>query len=161
MTHIGKCLTARGIKPVVRYQHRFANTYLYGSYSPITGDSFVYEIEVLGKDIFHKYLSKMSEYKPKEFKIVVIDNASFHSTLDIELPQNIVLVPIPPYTPELNPCEKIWQYIKDRFKNKNFKNIALLKEWLHKQVVSLDNETIKSITHNENWISNFNTAFYT
>jgi len=41
MTHIRKCLTASGIKPVIAYQHKFSTTYLYGSYSPINGDSFV------------------------------------------------------------------------------------------------------------------------
>ncbi len=117
MTHIGKCLTARGIKPIVNYQHKFANTYLYGSYSPITGDSFVYEIEGVSKEIFHQYLQKLSEYKPNEYKILVIDNAGFHSIKDFKLPDNIYLLAIPPYSPELNPCEKVWQYLKDRYKN--------------------------------------------
>ncbi len=44
MTLIGKCLTIKGIKPVVRYQLAFKNTYLYVSFSPMNGDSFVYEI---------------------------------------------------------------------------------------------------------------------
>ena len=67
MTHRGKCLTARGIKPVVKYQHVFKNTYLYGSFSPINGDSFFYE-----------YLLEFSKYKPFELKIIIIDNAGFH-----------------------------------------------------------------------------------
>ena len=41
MTHMGKCLTAMGVKPIIPYQHAFKNTYLYGSFSPIDGDSFV------------------------------------------------------------------------------------------------------------------------
>ena len=151
-THIGKCLTARGLKPVVKYQHKFANTYLYGAYSPINGDSFVYEIENLGKDIFHQYLQKMSEHKPHEYKIVVIDNAGFHSTKNIELPKNICLLAIPTYTPELNPCEKIWQYIKDRYKNKTFETMQLLKLWLHKQVKNMTAQTIVSITHHRAYI---------
>ena len=53
-THIGKCLTARGVKPIVKYQHAFKNTYLYGSFSPINGDSFVYEIEGTTSEIFYK-----------------------------------------------------------------------------------------------------------
>ena len=43
-TCIGKCITAMGVKPIVNYQHAFKNTYLYGSFSPINGDSFVWEI---------------------------------------------------------------------------------------------------------------------
>ena len=161
MTHIGKCLTARGVKPIVQYQHRFSNTYLYGSYSPINGDSFVIEINGVSKEIFHKYLMKMSQHKPKEFKIVVIDNAGFHSMKNLTLPDNIYLLNIPPYSPELNPCEKIWQYLKDRFKNKTFKEMEDLKHWLHNQVVAMKAETIKSITHHKAYISAFNSASYT
>ena len=79
MTHIGKCLTARGVKPIVKYQHAFKNTYLYGCFSPINGDSFVYEIEGTTSEIFYKYLVEFSKYKPGELKVIIIDNAGFHS----------------------------------------------------------------------------------
>ena len=78
-THVGKCLTAKGVKPIVKYQHAFKNTYLYGSFSPINGDSFVYEIEGTTSEIFYKYLVEFSNYKPEEIKVIVIDNAGFHS----------------------------------------------------------------------------------
>ena len=65
-THTGSCLTARGVKPIVHYQHAFKNTYLYGSFSPINGDSFVYEIEETTSEVFYKYLEAFSLYKPKE-----------------------------------------------------------------------------------------------
>ena len=55
MTHIGKYLTARGVKPIVKYQHAFKNTYLYGSYSPVNGDSFVWEINGTDTKIFEAY----------------------------------------------------------------------------------------------------------
>ena len=58
-----------------------------------------------------EYLEALSEYKPHEYKIVVIGNAGFHSTKHIQVPQNIFLLNIPPYSPELNPCEQIWQFI--------------------------------------------------
>ncbi len=107
MTHMGKCLTAKGIKPIVKYQHAFKNTYLYGSFSPINGDAFVYEIEGTTSEIFHKYLVEFSKYKPRELKIIIIDNAGFHSLKQYKIPNNIKLIRIPPYSPELNPSEKI------------------------------------------------------
>ena len=89
MTHIGRCLTAKGVKPVTRYKHAFQNTYLYGSFSPINGDSFIYEIEGTTSDIFYKYLLEFSKYKPQELKVIIIDNAGFHSLKQYELPENI------------------------------------------------------------------------
>jgi transposase len=149
-THIGKCLTARGVKPIVKYQHAFLNTYLYGSYSPINGDSFTYEIEGTTSEIFYKYLVEFSKYKPKELKIIIIDNAGFHSLKNYGIPDNIKLIRIPPYSPELNPAEKIWAYIKQHCKNKVFGNLDKVKIWLHQFIKkSLSKELIKSITFNE------------
>lgn len=158
-THLGKCLTAIGVKPIVNYQHKFETTYLYGSYSPITGDSFVWEINGVDTAIFEAYLNHFSQYKPEEYKIIIIDNAGFHSTKNIKVPDNIFLLRIPPYTPELNPCEQIWQYIKNRYKNQRFENMASLKIWLKNTVNSMSKETIKSITGNHHYVNAFNATF--
>lgn len=111
----------------------------------------------MNKDIFHNYLKQLSEHKPSELKIVVIDNAGFHSTKDMEIPDNIKLLRIPPYTPELNPCEQVWAYIKKRFKNKIYENLQDLKDWLKGFIENMDKETIKSIVGHKHYIN----AFYT
>lgn len=150
MTEIGKRITAKGIKPIVKYKHAFKNTYLYGSFSPLNGDSFVYEIEGIPSEIFYKYLVEFSKYKQAELKVVIIDNAGSHSLMQYELPGNIILVRIPPYSPELNPCERVWEYIKSYFKNKSFDEIEDVKEWLYGFVrENLSSEIIKSLTGNE------------
>jgi transposase len=159
MTFIGSCITARGVSPIVKYQHKFASTYLYGSYSPIDGDSFVWEINGVSTKIFEAYLKAMSVHRPDEIKILVIDNAGFHSTKHIEIPHNIRLLRIPPYSPELNPCEQIWGWIKSRFKNKTFKDMQTLKNWLYETVNNMSTETIKSIVSNHHYLNNFNAAF--
>lgn len=105
MIHLGKYLTSVEGRPIVDYQHVFKTTYLYGSYSPIDGDSFVWEINGVDTTIFEAYLKAILKYKPNKYKILVIDNAGLHSTKNIEIPDNIFLLRIPPYTPELNPCE--------------------------------------------------------
>lgn len=93
--------------------------------------------------------------KTSRIKIVVIDNAAFHATKNIEIPENIYLLRIPPYTPELNPCEQIWQYIKQRYKNKHFNSMEELKKWIHEIVKNMDKEIIKSITANQNYKNQF------
>ena len=148
MTHVGRCLTARGIKPIVKYKHAFKNTYLYGSFSPIDGDMFVYEIQGTTSEIFYKYLCALSEHRPKELKILVIDNAGFHSMKKYNIPENIKLIRIPPYSPELNSSEKIWAYIKQFYKNKVFDNMDKVKLWLAEFTrEKLNKEIVKSITH--------------
>lgn len=160
MTHIGRCLTAFGVKPVVSYKHAFKNTYLYGAFSPVDGDSFVYEIPVTTSEIFFRYIEKLSEHRPSEMKIVVIDNAGFHSLGKYQIPDNIKLLRIPPYSPELNPCEKIWAYIKQYFKNRVFESLAQLQEWLSDFVVTqIQPGMVKSITHDERYLSAFKAQF--
>jgi transposase len=159
MTHLGKYLTAVGVKPIVKYQHAFKNTYLYGSFSPINGDSFVWEINGTDNKIFEAYLQEFSKQNPTEYKVVVIDNAGFHSTKNINIPDNIFLLNIPPYCPELNPAEKIWQYLKSRFKNQTFGTMENLRQWLINNVKQMTKEQIMSITCNKNYLNNFYAAF--
>jgi len=155
-TCVGKCITAMGVKPIVNYQHAFKNTYLYGSFSPINGDSFVWEINGVDTKIFEAYLKAFSEERPRELKIVIIDNAGFHSTKNIEVPEDIILINLPPYCPELNPSEKIWHYLKQKFKNKVFENIENVKTWLHEAVNNhLTPDRIKSITHHQLYMDAF------
>ncbi|MCZ4693708.1 IS630 family transposase [Ancylomarina euxinus] len=160
MTHIGKSLTAKGVKPIVKYQHAFKNTYLYGSFSPINGDSFVYEIEGVSSEIFYKYLLRFSEYKPEELKIIIIDNAGFHSMKEYTLPANIKLIRIPPYTPELNPSEKMWQHIKQYYKNKVFGTLDAVKQWLHLFIRdNINTQIVKSITHSSFFNESYKKCF--
>ncbi|MGY0408837.1 MAG: transposase [Polaribacter sp.] len=132
MTHLSKCLTVKEVKTMVNYQHKFATTYLYGSSSSINDDSFVWEINGVDTTIFESYLQHFLAYRPKQYKIVTFDNAGFHSTKNIKIPNTIFLLRIPSYAPELKPCEQVWQYIKNRYKNKRFKDMESLREWLHK-----------------------------
>lgn len=156
MTDIGRRVTAKGVKPIVKYKHAFKNTYLYGSFSPLNGDSFVYEIEGVSSEIFYKYLVEFSKYKPTELKIVFIDNAGFHSLKNHKLPENMALVRIPPYSPELNPCERVWEYIKAHFKNRFFDKMDDVRSWLYDFIrESLSVDVIKSLTGNETYTKSF------
>jgi transposase len=116
----------------------------------------VWEINGVNKTIFEQYLNAFSQHRPSEFKILVIDNAGFHSTKNMNLPPNISLLNIPPYSPELNPAEQVWKYIKQRYKNQIFPDLKNLKKWLHDMVNSMSEENIKSICSNHHYL----TAFY-
>ena len=156
MTHVGRCLTAKGVKPLVKYKHAFKNTYLYGAFSPIDGNSFVYEIQGTTSEIFYEYIKQLSEHRPSELMIVVIDNAGFHSLKNYEIPDNIRFVRIPPYSPELNPSEKMWAYIKQSYKNEFFESLTEVKQWLYNFIkTKINSGIVKSITHN----LKFNNAF--
>jgi len=156
MTHVGSAITAMGVKPTVKFKQAFKNTYLYGSFSPLNGDSFLWEVEGVSLQIFEAYLTAFSKYKPDEYKIVIIDNAGFHATVNMAIPENIILINIPPYSPELNPAEKIWWFLKGKFKNKVFDSLDKVKEWIYNTVNNeLTTERVLSITHDDFYINSF------
>lgn len=141
-----RVITAKGVKPIGEYKHSYLYKWLWGSFSPITGESFCMTTNSVCKEFFIKYLEDFSKEKPQELKILLIDNAAFHSTKDIILPENIILMPIPPYSPELNPAEKIWQWMKDRIAMKIYDTLESLENKIDEMLTTLNGELIKSIT---------------
>lgn len=128
---------------------------LYGAYSPIDGASVVVEIEQVNLKIFERYLAELSAHQPTEYKIVVIDNAGFHNRTNLIIPDNIYLLAIPPYSPELNPCEQVWAYVKERFKNCSFTSLKQIKNWLHSFVEKMTPQAIQAIVANRHYLNAF------
>lgn len=52
---------------------------------------------------------------PGAHAVVVLDGAGWHGARDLEVPDNLSLLPLPPYSPELNPVEMIWQFLRQNF----------------------------------------------
>lgn len=107
MTKNGKLLTARGIKPICQFQQVFKPTCLFGAFSPINGDSLELILPSCNGDNFQIFMDTLSDRNPKEFKIMMLDNGAFHKAKKLIIPENIALVFLPPYSPELNPAEKM------------------------------------------------------
>jgi transposase len=117
-TRNGKALTAKSIKPICPFHQIFKTTYLFGAFSPITGDKFLLELPFCNADMFQLFMNELAEQNPTEFKIMVLDNGAFHKAAALKIPENIALVFLPPYSPELNPAEKMWAHLKRKFSNK-------------------------------------------
>lgn len=95
--------------------------------------------------MFQPFLNEFSKENPGEFKIVVLDNRAFHKAKSLIIPYNIVLLFLPPYSPELNPAEKVWQHIKRCFTNKCFKTLSEISLFFQQVIAELSNDTIRSI----------------
>lgn len=151
-TRNGKMLTAKGIKPICTFQQVFQSTYLFGAFSPIDGSSFMLELPNCNTECFQLFLDEMSKQRPDEFKIMVLDNGAFHKAAKLKVPENIVLLFLPPYSPELNPAEKIWALMKRKFTNLFCKTLDDVSNFIEHTVRNLIPESIKS-TCNFEYIS--------
>jgi transposase len=145
MTKNGKCLTARGIKPICQFQQVFKSTYLFGAFSPINGDSLQLILPNCNGDNFQIFLDTLSLQNLEELKIMVLDNGAFHKAQKLKIPDNIVLVFLPPYSPELNPAEKIWAKYKRQFSNLLFDSLDKLENFMCQLVVNTTRKEVISI----------------
>jgi len=78
----------------------------------------------------------------------VINQDSFYTLygiLPLIIPENISLLFLPPYSPELNPAEKIWQFIKRKFTNKYFQSLDEISIFFQDVIPTLEPDLIKSI----------------
>ncbi|HEY8661410.1 MAG TPA: IS630 family transposase [Hanamia sp.] len=144
-TKNGRALTARAVKPICPFQQKFQSLYLFGAFSPIDGNSFLLELPSCNSDNFQLFLNEFSLQRPDEFKVIVLDNGAFHKAKKLVIPDNIALTFLPPYSPELNPSEKMWAKLKRDFTNRLFKSLDSLSDYLEKLCVSMTEKEVKSI----------------
>jgi len=139
-------LTAKGVKPVCDFQQIFKSTHLFGSFSPIDGSHFIQNLGRCTTENFQNYLNNFSLIRPSELKVVILDNGAFHKAKRLIIPHNIVLIFLPPYSPELNPAERIWQTYKREFSNQIFSSMDDLNYWLFGLYNNTSCKAVKNIT---------------
>jgi transposase len=143
-TKNGRALTAKGVKPICPFQQVFQSTYLFGAFSPINGASFLLELPYCNTDTFQLFLNQFSAQSPDELKIMVLDNGAFHKAKRLIIPKNILLIFLPPFSPELNPAEKIWARFKRAFTNRIYKSLDEVSTFIQTQTQSLIKCEVKS-----------------
>jgi transposase len=96
-------------------------------------------------ETFQIFLNEFSKCTLDEFIILMLDNGAFHKAKELKIPENIALLFIPPYSPELNPAEKIWWKMKRAFSGKLHHTLDNVSEFIKNEVEILSNENVKSI----------------
>ena len=96
--------------------------------------------------MFQLYLNEFSKHKPNELKVLIVDNGAFHKAKKLIIPENIVLIFQPPYSPELNAAENIWAAYKRDFTNKIHKTLDEVSSFIVDFTAKLSNEIVKSTT---------------
>ena len=62
-----------------------------------------------------RFLEQVSQAHQDQFIVMVVDGASSHRSKELEIPKNVSLVRLPPYSPELNPAEQIWNLLRRNY----------------------------------------------
>lgn len=90
--------------------------YIFTAIRPATGDDLTLVLPAVNTDAMQVFLDHVAASRPPEAHVVmVLDGAGWHVSRDLTVPANITLVVLPPYSPELNPVERVWLYLRERF----------------------------------------------
>jgi len=100
------------------------------------------------------FLQELSKAYLDDYILLVVDNAGWHRSDGLIVPENIQLYPLLPYTPELNPIEQIWDEVREKgFRNELFTSLEKVVDRLCETIRSLlrDPRRVISITHRD-WL---------
>jgi putative transposase len=139
-------ITACGVQPVATVWQRFDNFYLFGAGEPTTGDSFFLELPLLNSAMFQLWLNDFAHTFATSFNILVLDNGAFHTATTLRWPPNVAAVPLPPYSPELNPIEHLWRDLKDQLAAAVYTSLDELSDAVCRLIQRYSQATLKSLT---------------
>jgi hypothetical protein len=103
----------RGTRPRAPRDRRYLWAYIFGAVCPARAATAALVLPHADSRALSLHLAEIAkEVDPASHAILVLDGAGYHTAADLKVPDNITLMPLPPYAPELNPVENIWQYLR-------------------------------------------------
>lgn len=131
MSRPRRCWAPPGTRPVMQNGYEREFTYVYGAVSPMEGDFDHMVCEKMNTEEMGRFLTQISDKYPQDFIMMVLDGASSHKAKALAVPGNIHLIPLPAYSPQLNPQENIWDEIREKnFPNRVYSSMEAVKSQL-------------------------------
>jgi len=103
----------------------------------------------INSDVVNIFLKQFIEEISRDVHVLLLwDQAGFHTSKKLKIPENVTIVPLPPYSPELNPVENLWYYLRSHYwTNRIYADydalrFAAVDAW---QKSALDKEIVKSV----------------
>jgi hypothetical protein len=103
----------RGTRPRAPRDRRYAWAYLFGAVCPERAIGAGLVLPHVNAEAMGLHLAEIGRHvAPGAHALVVLDGAGWHGAGDLTVPDNLTLLPLPPRSPELNPVENVWQYLR-------------------------------------------------
>ena len=142
----GRLITGFGVKPVGESQWKRDCFWLYGAVEPLSGFTFFYEFSHLDRLCFQQFLDLLSQELGDDIAILQVDQASAHTSGLLVWPSNIIPTFQPSHSPELNPIERFWQFLKKQLAWQNCPTLDELRQLLAAELEAISSEVIASLT---------------
>jgi transposase len=140
-------ITARGVKPLHPMLPRYEYFWLYGAVDPSTGESLFFELPALDTPCFQAFLFEFSLAFPDTLNVLVLDGAPPHTAHALVVPENVLLFRLPPYSPELNPVERIWLDLRRHLSSDPPASLRSLADDAAQVLCSYTQAALRSLTH--------------
>lgn len=126
--------------PIAQVNWKYQWLWLYGFVHPQTGETYWWILPYVNTKLFSEVLADFArEFGLGAHKhiLLVVDRAGWHKSSDLKLPQGLHLTFLPPYSPELQPAERLWTLVDEPIANQSFKTLDDLEEVLFYRCQSL------------------------
>ena len=143
-----------GERTELKNQMEYVNRYLYSAIAPISGNTFHLigfgEANGLNTKIF---LEKLKKEYPNKHLLVIWDNAPFHRLKALHIMKGVTILPLPPYSPQLNPAERFFGELRKSTANRTFENIGDQEKEIEKKLKFYyeNTESVKQLSEYD-WI---------
>lgn len=142
-----------GIRSTVLVKLGFQNFYLYGAVESSSGELFSLMLPKVNTDAMNLFLREMSKFYKDDEMVIVMDGAGWHKSKKLITPSNMTILHLPPYSPELNPVERLWQHIKSNtIRNKIYDSLDSLEDAVCEFITTITNSTVAQIC-SVNWFN--------
>ncbi|MBS6062934.1 IS630 family transposase [Criibacterium bergeronii] len=106
------CWCKKGTRAQVPCHHIREYRYVYGALEPKTGENYFLVKPNCNTNCMNEFIKELSAEYKEDMIILVCDGAVWHKSKGLEIPKNVKIIHIPPYTPEMNPIEQILKQIR-------------------------------------------------
>jgi transposase len=142
-----------GVRSSVKVKLGFKSFYVYGATEASSGELFSLILPKVNSELMNLFLTEMSRFYSAENIVVVMDSAGWHKSKALTIPKNITILHLPPYSPELNPVERLWLHIKSNtIRNKIYDSLDDLEHRVCDFINSISPSTVTQIC-TANWFN--------
>jgi transposase len=137
-----RCWAPKGVRPTVSAQIVREYEYAYAAVSPRDGVLDTLVLPTANTESMNIFLAEVAQRHAEEWIVLVLDGAGWHRAKRLCVPPNRRLLPLPPWSPPLNPVEQVWDEVREKyFANRRFVSLDQLEEQLVAGLAVLEADT--------------------
>lgn len=115
ISELRRCWAPPGVRPIGLAQVERQYTYAYAAVTPFDGELMSLVLPEVNAEMMSIFLKETARRYANEQVVMIMDQAGWHKAKRLQIPNNITLSWLPPYSPELNPVEHLWEQIRERW----------------------------------------------